>query len=101
MSLFVDGVGNNVSDAGSSEAGLVMAVSVGTATGSSDALVVAPITSVRLVSMSADVVETCRGPSVAVTAESMVVLKAIPLVSVESSCVESSVGSSSMLDGDG
>lgn len=96
MSLVIVGVGNKAS-----ETGAIMALSVGAVKGSSDALVISPITSVRLFSISEDPVDTCRGASVAIIDESMVVLRAMSLVSVGSSCVGSSVGSSGMLDGDG
>lgn len=99
--LLVVSVGNKVSDTVSSETGIVMVKSVGAATGSSDALVIPPITPVRLPSMSEATADICIGESVAIIDESMVVLRAIPLVSVGSSCVSGSVGSSRMLDGDG
>lgn len=66
MSLVIVGVGNKVSETGSSETGVLTAMSVGVATGSSDALDISPITSVGLLLASKDLVETCREASVAI-----------------------------------
>jgi len=101
ISLVVVSVGSKVSEVDSSENGVTTGTSVGAATGSSDALIISLITSVRLLSTSEDTVGVCRGASVDVIEGSMVVSRVISLVSVGSSCVGSSVGSSRMLDGDG